>query len=132
LEQWELILWRGAVNSAIRGSRGQALLREMAAALDAMPNKRLISDELVTEAGEVCALGAVAVARGTSTAGLDPHDSSAIAKTFGIARALACEIAYINDQDDWHRHDTPEQRWHRVRAWIESKLRRARGEETPA
>ena len=51
----ELNLWRGAVESAIRGKRGQAFLREMLVALDAMPEKRLIAGELVTPTGEVCA-----------------------------------------------------------------------------
>lgn len=32
---WALIRWRGAVNSAINGKRGQAFLRELVAALDA-------------------------------------------------------------------------------------------------
>ena len=55
---WDLIRWRGAVASAIRGQRGQAFLREMLSALDAMPEKRLISEELERD-GEVCAMGAV-------------------------------------------------------------------------
>jgi len=36
-DQWSLICWRGAVKSAIRGKRGQAFLKEMLAALDALP-----------------------------------------------------------------------------------------------
>jgi hypothetical protein len=35
--EWDLIRWRGAVASAIRGKRGQAFLRELLVALDAMP-----------------------------------------------------------------------------------------------
>ena len=57
---WNLIRWRGAVNSAIRGKRGQSLLREMREAMDAMPDKRLVAEQLVCEDG-VCALGTVAV-----------------------------------------------------------------------
>jgi hypothetical protein len=40
---WALIRWRGAVTSAIRGKRGQAFLREMLDALDALPVKRIAS-----------------------------------------------------------------------------------------
>ena len=36
LEPWDLIRWRGAVNSAIKGKRGRALLQKMADALDAL------------------------------------------------------------------------------------------------
>jgi hypothetical protein len=64
-DQWEVIRWRGAVRSAIRGKRGQAFLREMLAALDALPDKRLIRNELEVN-GEYCALGAVGPAAGHS------------------------------------------------------------------
>jgi hypothetical protein len=102
-DQWALIRWRGAVNSAIRGKRGQAFLRELLAALDAMPDKALIADELVTTDGEFCALGVVGAARGIDMAKIDPHDSESVAPAFGIAEALAREIVYQNDEacDDW-------------------------------
>ena len=35
-EDGRLAMWRGAVQSAIRGKRGQAALRELLTALDAM------------------------------------------------------------------------------------------------
>ena len=112
---WDLIRWRGAVASAIRGKRGQAFLREMIAALDAMPEKRLIVDALETETGDVCAIGAVGKARGIDMAGVDPEDREAVAKLFGIAEAMAAEIVYENDE--WGGHNSPENRWQRMRAW---------------
>lgn len=42
----ELGRWRAQVRSATRGKRGQALLKEALAALDAMPEKRLVPYEL--------------------------------------------------------------------------------------
>ncbi len=42
----ELGRWRAQVASATRGKRGQKLLRDMLAALDAMPEKRLVSGVL--------------------------------------------------------------------------------------
>lgn len=115
-EPWRLICWRGAVASAIRGKRGQKLLRELLAALDAMPVKRLITDEIKNSRGEVCALGA-----------LDPtatsYEAEELAKHFGIARALAAEIVYMNDEYDWATAgETPEQRWARMRAWVEQQI----------
>ena len=47
LETWQLIKWRGQVMSAIRGKRGQKFLRELLAALDAMPKKILITEDLI-------------------------------------------------------------------------------------
>ena len=42
--------WRARVASATRGKRGQKLLRDLLAALDAMPEKRLIADEIEVSA----------------------------------------------------------------------------------
>lgn len=121
--EWDIIRWRGAVSSAIRGQRGQQFLREMLDALDAMPQKRLIPMEL-EKGGEVCALGAVARARGLPVGGIDPEDYIAVANTFGISRALAQEIVYENDEGLWDHSTTPERRWQYMRNWVESHLKR--------
>jgi hypothetical protein len=135
-------LWSGAVERAIRGYRGQYLLWRLRDALDAMPVKRLIADVLATEAGEVCALGAV-----DPQCQADPDDRDAVAKHFNIAPALAAEIAYINDEVHryhWVRgpfaplddglgdhyqpplgrniEETPEERWIRVRQWVDEQI----------
>ena len=94
---WALIRWRGAVTSAIKGVRGQSFLRELLERLDAMPEKRLIAQELVTPDGEYCALGVVGAARGIDMTTLDPEDRESVARVFGIAPALAAEIVYEND-----------------------------------
>lgn len=63
IEHWDLIRWRGAVASAIRGVRGQRFLKELMQALENLPDQRLIAHEL-EKGGEVCALGAVGKSRG--------------------------------------------------------------------
>ena len=132
---WAMIQWRGAVNSAMFGARGQAFFKEMLAAMDAMPVKRLTAHELVEEADEVpcshwgmfksesvCAIGTVGKARGVDMSGLDPENYSAVAGTFNIADALAREIVYMNDEAGAWR-ETPEARFVRMRAWVKSKIR---------
>lgn len=115
---WDLICWRGAVASAIRGNRGQAFLREMLAALDALPAPRLIAHDLAKD-GEVCAIGSVGRLRGLDMGALEPTEPSPIADAFGIAEALVKEIEFVNDGDfDWHSGMTPERRFQKVRAWI--------------
>lgn len=150
---WALIRWRGAVNSAIKGERGQAFLRELAAALDAMPEKRLIADELQTADGEFCTIGVLGAARGIDMSKLDPDDRESVAAAFNIAPALAAEIVFENDEG-LYPYDfidvevcgpirpaerrvrsvcvpiqrAEEQRWQRMRQWVESHIK-ATGEK---
>ncbi len=113
-------LYRRTVLNAVRGKRGQAFLRDLLAALDAMPSKRLIPHELVNESGEVCAIGSLGVQRGVDMSQIDELDRDSVAKAFGIAPSLAAEIEYLNDE--WHAPETPEQRWARMRRWVERML----------
>lgn len=117
-------LYRQAVDRALAGKRGQAFLREMLAALDVLPNKRLIAEDIVRADGEICGLGAVALLRGVDTSGIvDPTDREYVGQFFGIAPSMAAEIAYINDEcgrQVWSQSgpETPEERFTRVRAWV--------------
>lgn len=117
-------LYRRAVNAALDGKRGQAFLREMVEALDAMPVRELIAEDLARD-GAVCAIGSVGVRRGIDMSALDPSDSRAIAKAFGIAPAMVKEIAWENDEGAcyWAHDDTPTKRWQRMRTWAANLLR---------
>lgn len=119
-EQWAHIRWRGAVKSAIRGKRGQQLLCELRDGMDAMPDKKLISDTLEKD-GCFCALGVVGKYRDMDMTGLDAQDSEQVAGAFDIAEALAREIVYTNDENPFL--ETDEQRWRRVRWWVQSNIR---------
>ena len=119
-EQWDLIRWRGAVASAIRGKRGQAFLLEMWKAMTTLPEPKLIANSLVEKDGAVCALGSVARARGLDLSNIDPEDGDGMGTVFGIPDALAKEIMFLND--DW-RTETPEARFARMKKWIETELR---------
>lgn len=142
--------WRAQVKSATRGKRGQSFLRDVLAALDALPEKRLIAgdlvfdgrpehpypeghediiiggDQLVTgkgevvRVGEVCALGALGLARGVDMSKLDSHDPEFVADAFGIAHQLAREVIWVNDEGAYA--ETPEQRFTRVRTWVARQI----------
>jgi len=117
-------LWRGAVASAIRGRRGQAFLREMLAAMDALPEKRLVAHELEI-GGQVCALGAVGQSRGLDLSDIDPEEDEVyeqIARRFGMTEALAREVMYLNDEAS-SRWETAEERFARMRAWVVKQIR---------
>lgn len=141
-DQWGLIRWRGAVASAIRGKKGQALLRELLAELDAMPVKELIAHELVAD-GQFCTLGVLGAKRGLPLETLDPEDYDSVAAAFGVNPKLVQEIVYENDESiaDYEyvdivgppvygrhfyghpqmrqlRADAGQRRWNYMRNWI--------------
>lgn len=122
LEPLELGRWRGRVASAIRGKRGQALLRDILAGMDALPEKVLILGELRNQEGDCCAMGAACLKRGVDTVDIDPAAPEEVAAALDVADCLAQEVAAVND--DWGgRDETPAQRFERVRAWVEKQLR---------
>ncbi len=139
LDQWALIRWRGAVASAIRGKRGQAILKELEAALLALPEKKLCKNDFAhPESETVCALGAVVLKRKINQ-GKDvvsaiqeiakefPEGCEAeeVAGEFDIAEALAKEITYINDEwGPWGC--TPEQRYESVLEWVRENIAKAK------
>jgi hypothetical protein len=129
-DHWAGIRWRGQVVSALRGARGQAFLREAIQALEELPEKKLAPGSFAeTNEGQplFCTLGAVGRRRGVDMSHLqkmaeDEDDASADAgATFGIARALAGEIMFMNDDAGRH-NETDEQRWHRMHRWLNRQL----------
>lgn len=115
-----LNLWRANVDRTIAGKRGQAFLRELVESLEAMPQKRLITEELRAENGEVCAIGAVGLKRGVDMATIDPSNPEEVAPAFGISTMLAQEIVWENDER--RTSQTPEERWERMHKWAKEHL----------
>ena len=116
-----LNLYRANVARAIAGRRGQKMLRELLLALDEMPVKELIAHDL-ENCGQVCALGALGVRRKLDMTELDPGEPDDVAAAFKIARPLACETVYENDESGPH-NETPPERWIRMRAWVAAMVR---------
>jgi hypothetical protein len=111
-------MWRGQVMSAIRGKRGQSFLKDLVSALEAMPEKKLIAHELI-ENGQVCALGAVGVARGIDMSKIDPYDYETLSEKFDIAHQLVREIEWENDE---RVNCSPEMRWQAMLAWAKEQI----------
>ncbi len=112
--------WAGVVASATRGKRGQAFFKDLVEALEAMPEKRLITDELHKD-GEVCALGALGLKRGINMEHIDPEDSEVVAANFNIAAPLAQEVVYRNDE--YFDSCTPEERWQHILTWAKKQIK---------
>lgn len=129
LDNLALINWRGAVKSAIRGKRGQAFLRELAASLDAMPDKRLSEGSFKHDNGCHCTMGVLGAARGIDMSRFDESDfldTEAVGETFGIAEAMAREIMWLNDEAyQWECRNSPDpnaKRWELMRAWVTEQI----------
>ncbi len=119
----ELAMWRGRVASAMRGNRGQQLLRDLLTALDEMPKKRLIANELVNADGEVCLLGAGGRKRAIEDIDkIDPEDHDVLAKRFNVAGCMIQEIEFINDYGGYYA-ETAEKRFSRVRRWVAENIK---------
>ena len=102
-------LFQGNLKRSLRGRAGQAALRELEAALLAMPEKALYADVFAEPSGEVCALGAVAVARKqaqglsrdealATCADVDPYDSEEECEALGFPRLVAQAVVWENDE----------------------------------
>lgn len=128
-------LWAANVERSLKGKKGQSALRELEAALLALPEKRLIADHLESN-GEVCALGALGKYKGKPIPPEPKHcdeygewqESYEIeeqmidfGRVLGVPRLVAIEIVYRND-NEWFREFTPEQRYQRMLAWTQKQL----------
>lgn len=123
-----LELYRANVDRAIRGKRGQALLRDCLSALDAMPEKVLIPEEIVDAGGSVCLLGAGGRKRGVPDLDkLNPEDHATIGARLNVANCLVAECEYVNDEaGPYGKNETPEERFVRVRKWLVKNIAEAK------
>ena len=129
-EPWMEGQQAGALKSAIRGQRGQRLLRDLVAALDALDAPELSAGALEDETtGCCCAFGAVRRYRGAAAVPLyfDPMEADLdpphFAEPFDVAPALAWEVVEVNEgSSDSNMEAARRQRWERVRAWAVKHL----------
>ena len=120
----------GAMRSAIRGRRGQQLLRDLVAGLDALPVPELAAGALEDpETGCVCALGAVRIHRGAAAVPLrfDPTDPDIdwrdLAEPFDISETLANAVVSQNEYGSKRNDEqSRRRRWQSVRAWAAGNL----------
>lgn len=142
-------LWRGNVERALKGKRGQQALREMREALLALPEKKLINGALADVTYDdddkpipvgFCAVGAFAffkrVKAGEPVEDVleslkqipDDYDNEEgtidEGRRQGLVNCLAYEFAQVNDDglDQWRDTITDEERYARYLAWVESQI----------
>jgi hypothetical protein len=126
----QFALWNANVQRSIAGKQGQWTLRELEAALLALPRPRLVRNMLADD-GDCCAVGclvlALRVKQGEDRAAVlaeledsDPDDdeaAQAMAEPLGIPHLVGWKLVELNDiQLDtvWEVADGPIQRGHGV------------------
>lgn len=145
----QFALWDANCRRSMRGKAGQRELRELEAALLALPEKRLIDGALVDDEGGVCAIACYAKHKGVDLSNFDPEDESDEAGIAGgMPRLVAWQVVAFNDlhcDTVWEvalgpiqrghgqykggiphvRPMTPEERYEKVLAWVRRELRPA-------
>lgn len=130
-------LWQANCDRSLRGRPGQAALRELEAALVALPTKRLITNEL-DNGVDCCAIGAVVRHRG-----LDPekiaeefdteYEMEEVGVELGMPTLVAWKIVEVNDITTGSYNVrvpyTPEQRYADVLRWVRAWLQTPPGVE---
>ena len=117
----EFELWQANVHRSLHGKRGQTELRELEAALLALPVPRLIYGTLTDDDGGICAIAAYGRHKGVDLSTFDAEEDSVdVGIIGGMPRLVAWQIVELNDSG---RRETPEERYVRVLAWVREQLR---------
>lgn len=144
----QFFLWQANCDRSLQGKAGQRELRELEAALLALPSKRLIHGALENEQGEVCAIACYAKHKGVDLSKHDPeYASDRVGIEGGMPRLVAWKVVEMNDitcdEEYWataegpqeaahyylgggisvRLHMTPEERYRRVLAWVQEELK---------
>ena len=143
--------WQNDLRRALTSKRGQRILRDIEAALLALPEHKLIADQIIDvvdwdENGDpvetprffgVCAVGAYAVHRkmveGTPwneavlelgeeyPVEVDCFETQQLGQSLGLARTVAWQLAYLNDER--FASCTPEERHAGVLYWVRGQIK---------
>lgn len=136
-------LWEQSLTNAVNSKRGQQVLKDLEAALLEMPEKKLIANRIASPEGDVCAVGALHLYRRTKAgedraavlseiATPDPDLADVwrdaddelrtmdIGEQVGVARTLAWEIGFLNDET-LHKM-TPGARYDAVLKWTRERI----------
>ncbi len=111
----QFALWNANCRRSLKGRAGQRELRELEAALLALPEKRLIKDALTDDDDGVCAIACYAKHKGVDLSKFDPEDESdEVGVAAGMPRLVAWKVVALNDivlDTVWELADGPLNRW---------------------
>lgn len=143
----QFALWDANCRRSIGGRVGQRELRELEAALLALPEKRLIHGSLTDDDGGMCAIACYAKHKGVDLSKFDPEDESdEVGIVAGMPRLVAWKVVALNDIEldtVWEvahgpiqrghgiykggipliREMTPEERYAAVLKWVRARVK---------
>jgi len=123
----QFALWQVNCQRSLSGNKGQQSLRELEAALLALPSKRLIAHRL-DNGEDVCAIGALVRYKHISPVSDPEFEMENVGIECGMPQLVAWKIVEINDTFDCRyegnrRVDyTPEERYEKVLNWVREQL----------
>lgn len=79
-----------------------------------------VADTLEAD-GQFCTLGVLSAKRSIEMSVIDAHCRETVSGAFRIAPAMAAEVVFESDECGWN--ETPEQRWQRMRKWVDSQIK---------
>lgn len=122
--------WERNSQATVRSKRGQASLRELEAALLALPEPRLYADTFCTTLDDgtvqACVLGALALHRGLDVPDYFDDELNAddqarwAANHLGLTYTLAWNL--IERNDEMYAKATPDERFTMMLGWIRDQL----------
>jgi len=133
-EDWpgQFALFQANCRRSLRGQTGQCALRQLEAALLALPKPRLIAHELQDVAGDVCAIGALVRYQGITPKADPEFEMEHIGVECGMPLLVAWKVVEQNDIEFDTRYVadpvfhrvlyTPEERYDAMLAWVRQQL----------
>ncbi len=114
-------LWQANCMRSLKGKVGQRELRELRAALLALPEKRLVCGLLESADGEMCAIAAYGKHKGVDLSEFDlDYDNDKVGIAGGMPSLVAWKVVEMNDVE--FSHVSREGRYERMLAWVESLI----------
>lgn len=129
-------LWQANCRRSLLGAKGQAALRELEAALLALPSKRLIRNDL-DDGADVCAIGALVRFKQITPQADAEFEMEDVGIECGMPRLVAWKVVELNDVELDYRwllgrsvEITPEDRYQRVLEWVQELIRTGKTKST--
>lgn len=124
----QFYLYQANCTRSVKGQAGQKALRELEAALLALPSKRLIAEEL-DDGQDVCAIGALVRHKKITPTSDSEWEMENVGVECGMPHLVAWKVVELNDvefldrwRDGAREFYTPEERYDAMLKWVRQQI----------